>query len=41
MCVQVGEEQKERGRERIPSGFCAIRAEFDAGLDLANHEIMT
>ena len=32
---------RERGRERIPSRLCAVRAEPNTGLDLMNHEIMT
>ena len=31
---------RERGRERIPSRLCAIRAEADTGLELINREIM-
>ena len=29
------------GRERIPSRFCAINSEPDAGPELTNREIMT
>ena len=31
----------ERGRERIPSGLCAVRAEPNAGLEHTNREIKT
>ena len=33
--------EAERGRERIPSRFCAVSAEPDPRLHLTNHEIMT
>ena len=37
-----GQREREReGRERIPSRFCIVSAEPDAGLGLTNHEIMT
>ena len=32
---------KERGRERIPSRLHIVSTEFNAGLELRNHEIMT
>ena len=32
---------RERGRERIPSRLCAVSAEPDVGLKLANREITT
>ena len=32
---------RERGRGRISSRLCAVSAEPDIGLELANHEIMT
>ena len=32
---------RERGRESIPSGLCAVRAEPDVGLELTKHEITT
>ena len=38
---QVGEGQRARKRERIPSRLLAVSAEPDAGLELMNHEIMT
>ena len=41
MNKQAGEGQRERGRERIPSRFCDVRAGPNAGLDLKNHKIMT
>ena len=37
----MGKEQRERGRERIPSRLCNVSAEPDVGLKLTNHEIMT
>ena len=37
----MGEGQRERGRERIPSRLHAVSAEPDTGLKLMNHEIMT
>ena len=30
-----------RGRERLPSRLCTVRAEPNMGLDPTNHEIMT
>ena len=36
-----GKGQTERGREGLPSGLCAERAEPDVGLDLTNREIVT
>ena len=35
------ERQKERERGRIPSRQRADSKEFDVGLELMNHEIMT
>ena len=32
------EGQRERGRERIPSRFCIVSTEPDAGLDPTNQE---
>ena len=32
---------RERGREGIPSRLCVVGAEPDAGLELANREIVT
>ena len=32
---------RERGRERIPSRLCTVRAESDTGLELSHCEIMT
>ena len=40
MCVQVGEGQRERERERIPGRLCTASAEPDMGLELKNDEIM-
>ena len=37
----MGEGQRERERERIPSRLCSVSAEPDAGLELTNREIMT
>ena len=37
----VGEEQRERERERIPSRLCIVSTEPDAGLELTNCEIVT
>ena len=39
--VQAGEGQRERGRERIPSGLHAVSTELEVGLKLMNREIMT
>ena len=39
--MQVGEGQRERGKERMPSRLHTVSAEPDVGLELANHEIMT
>ena len=39
--AQVGEGQREGGRERIPSRLCVISSEPVVGLELTNHEIMT
>ena len=36
-----GWEQRERGRERIPSRLCTVSAEPDAALKFMNHEVMT
>ena len=41
MRAPVGEGQRERKRERLPSRLCAVSVEPDAGLDLTSHEIMT
>ena len=38
---KVGDGPREKGRERIPSRFCAVSIEPNSGLDLMNHEIMT
>ena len=38
---RVGEEQRERGRERIPGRLHAASAEPNAGLELTNREITT
>ena len=40
MCMHKPGEA-ERGRERIPSRFYAVREEPDAGLYLTNSEIVT
>ena len=37
MCA--GEGQRER-KERLSSRLCTVSAEFDAGLDPMNHEIV-
>ena len=37
----VGEEQRERETERIPSRLCTVRAEPSGGLKPTNPEIMT
>ena len=39
--ARVGKEQRERGRQRIPSRLCADRTEPIVGLSLTNREIMT
>ena len=39
--VRDSQASSERGRERIPSRFYAVRPKPDAELELANHEIMT
>ena len=39
--VHVGEVQRERGRERIPSRLYTVSKEPDAGLDPTNPEIVT
>ena len=41
MPAQVGEGQRERERERIPSRLYTVSAELDMGLELMNCEIMT
>ena len=41
MLVRVGEGQRERDRERIPSRLCAVSMEPDVGLELTNPKIMT
>ena len=38
---RVGEGQRERERERIPSRLPMVSTEPHLGLDLMNHEIMT
>ena len=38
---QVGEEQRERERERISSRHCSVSAEPNTGLEVTNCEIMT
>ena len=38
---RVGEGQKERKRERIPTRLCAVGQKPDAGFSLTNCEIMT
>ena len=35
-----GGEERERERERIPSGLCTVSEEPDVGLELSNQEIM-
>ena len=37
----AAEAEREGERERIPSRFCTVSTEPDAGLKLRNHEIMT
>ena len=39
--AQVGEGQRERGKERLPSRLHAASTEPNAGLELMNCEIMT
>ena len=39
--MQVGEEQRERERERIPSSLYTVIVEPRVGLELTNCEIMT
>ena len=39
--VHVGEGQRERERERIPSRFHTASAEPNVGLEPMNHEFMT
>ena len=39
--TRAEEEQRERGRERIPSMPRAVSAEPDMGLHLVTHEVMT
>ena len=39
--MQAGEEQRERGRQGIPSRLQAFSTEADVGLDPTNREIMT
>ena len=41
VCASRGAAERERERERIPSGFHAGSAEPDLGLDLVNRELMT
>ena len=38
---RVGERQRERGRERIPSRLHTVTVEPDVGLKLTNRKIMT
>ena len=38
---QVGEGQREKGRERILSRLCTVSTEPHAGLKLTNYEITT
>ena len=40
MSGEGAERERERERERTPSRLCTVCSEPDAGLDLANHEIM-
>ena len=37
----MGERQRERGRDRIPSRLHNVSTEPNAGLELTNREIMT
>ena len=39
--AQMGEGQREKERQRIPSRFCAVSTEPDVGLEPTNHEITT
>ena len=39
--ASAGEEQREKGRERIPSRLCAVSVEPEVGLDPMNCEIVT
>ena len=41
MCVQVGEGQRERGREDPKQGFSAISAESYMGFEPANGKMVT
>ena len=44
MCMRArtsGGEQRERGRERIPSRLCIVSSEPDSRLKLTNHEVIT
>ena len=41
MKERMGEGQRERERERIPSRLQAVGTEPDAGLELINREITT
>ena len=38
---EMGDRDKGKGREKIPSRLYAVRAEPDKGLKLMNHEIIT
>ena len=40
-CAQVGEGQRKRERERIPSRLHIASTEPNVGLELMKHEIMT
>ena len=39
--IQAGEEQKERGREKVLSRLHAVSVESNLGFDPTNCEIMT
>ena len=39
--IYWGGEGREMGRERIPSRFCTVSTEPDAGVDLTKRETMT
>ena len=39
--MNIGEGQRERGGERIPSRLRAVSAEPEVGLELTNREIMS
>ena len=39
--LQLGEGQRERGRQKIQSRLCLESIEPDVGLELTNHEIVT